>query len=80
MKKTLQGKIISDKMQNTVVVRVDTTKEHPKYRKRFLSFKKYKAHAENGKFKVGDEVVIEETRPISKDKKWMVKGLLKDNK
>jgi small subunit ribosomal protein S17 len=73
-KKRLKGKIVSDKMQKTVVVRVERIKEHPKYRKRYRVFKKYKAHVEGGNFKVGDEVIIEECRPLSKEKKWRVIG------
>lgn len=69
-KKQLKGIIISDKMKNTVVVRVERVKEHPKYKRRFRVHKNYKAHVEEGDYKAGDTVVIEETRPISKDKKW----------
>jgi len=71
-KKTLQGVVVSDKMQKTVVVEVERIKEHPKYKRRFKIHKKYKAHDENKEYKVGDKVVIEETTPISKDKKWKV--------
>jgi len=71
-KKTLQGKVVSDKMQKTVVVEVERVKEHPKYKRRFKVHKKYKAHDEKGEFHVGDTVIIEETNPISKDKKWKV--------
>jgi len=71
-KKILTGKIISDKMQKTLVVEVETIKEHPKYKRRFKSHKSYKAHVEGGEYKIGDKVVIEECRPISKDKKWKV--------
>jgi len=70
--KKLQGIVVSDKMQKTVVVEVESMKEHPKYKRRFKSHKKYKAHDENKTYKVGDKVVIEETAPISKDKKWKV--------
>lgn len=72
MKKKLKGTIISDKMRKTVVVSVERIKEHPKYKRRYKTHKKYKAHDENGEFHVGDKVVIEETRPISKDKNWKV--------
>jgi len=72
MKKQLTGTVISNKMQKTVVVRVERLKEHPKYKRRFRVHKKYKAHAEIGEYKVGDKVIIEECRPISKDKKWRV--------
>ena len=71
-KRKLQGIVVSDKMQKTVVVEVERVKEHPKYKKRFKIHKKYKAHDENKEYKMGDKVVIEETTPISKDKKWKV--------
>jgi len=73
-KKKLTGIVTSDKMQKTVVVEVESVKEHPKYKRRYKVHKKYKAHDENREYKVGDVVVIEETRPISKDKKWKVIG------
>jgi small subunit ribosomal protein S17 len=71
-KKQLTGTIISDKMQKTVVVKVERVKEHAKYKRRFKVHKNYKAHAESGEYKIGDKVVIEECKPISKDKKWRV--------
>ena len=71
-KKKLQGIVTSDKMQKTVVVRVESVTEHPKYKRRYKVHKKYKAHDENNTYKTGDTVVIEETAPISKDKKWKV--------
>ena len=71
-KKRLQGIVVSDKMQKTVVVKVERIKEHPKYKRRFKVHKKYKAHDEKGEYHVGDNVVIEETKPISKDKNWIV--------
>lgn len=69
-KKQLRGIIISDKMQKTVVVKVERIKEHPKYKRRYKLHKKYKAHDEKGEYKVGDKVIIEECRPLSKDKRW----------
>ena len=69
-KKTLQGIVVSDKMQKTIVVEVESIKEHPKYKRRFKSHKKYKAHDKNQEYHIGDKVIIEETSPISKDKKW----------
>lgn len=69
-KKQLIGNIVSNKMQKTVVVRVERIKEHPKYKRRFRFHKKYKAHDEKSEYKAGDKVVIEECRPLSKDKKW----------
>jgi small subunit ribosomal protein S17 len=72
VKKRLKGVIISDKMQKTVVVQVERIKEHPKYKRRYKIHKKYKAHDEKEEYKIGDKVVIEECRPISKDKSWKV--------
>jgi len=71
-KKKLTGIVTSDKMQKTVVVEVERVTEHPKYKRRYKVHKKYKAHDEQNTYKVGDVVVIEETTPISKDKKWKV--------
>src|SRR3989338_8067296 len=67
----LKGTVVSNKMQKTVVVKIDRLKMHPKYQKRFHASKKYKAHAE-GEFVVGDIVIIKETRPLSKEKRWKV--------
>jgi small subunit ribosomal protein S17 len=69
-KKQLKGVIISNKMQKTVVVRVERVKEHPKYKRRYKVHKNYKAHCEEEGYNIGDNVIIEECRPISKDKKW----------
>ena len=71
-KKILQGIVVSDKMQKTVVVEVETIKEHPKYKRKYKTHKKYKAHDQNQEYHVGDKVLIEETKPISKDKTWIV--------
>ena len=71
-KKTLQGIVVSDKMQKTVVVEVESIKEHPKYKRRYKTHKKFKAHDEKGEFHIGDKVIIEESKPISKDKSWIV--------
>lgn len=71
-KKKLTGVVVSDKMQKTIVVKVESIKEHPKYKRRYKMHKKYKAHDENQEYHTGDTVIIEETRPISKDKKWKV--------
>ena len=69
-KKTLKGVIISNKMQKTVVVRVERVKEHPKYKRRYKIHKNYKAHYDEGEYNIGDKVMIEECQPISKDKRW----------
>ena len=73
----LKGTIISDKMQKTVVVRVDSLKKHPKYQKYYRISRKLKAHDEKGEYKTGDEVMIEETRPLSRDKRWRVISLVR---
>ena len=73
-KKKLTGIVVSDKMQKTVVVKIERIKEHPKYKRRYKIHKKYKAHDEKGEFHVGDNVLIEETNPISKDKRFKVIG------
>jgi small subunit ribosomal protein S17 len=70
--KILKGVVTSDKMDKTVVVKVSRFVEHKKYGKRIKKTKKYKAHDENNVKKIGDIVEIEETRPISKDKKFKV--------
>lgn len=71
-KKKLTGIVVSDKMIKTVVVEVERIKEHPKYKRRFKLHKRYKAHDEKGEYHTGDKVIIEETPPMSKDKKWKV--------
>ena len=68
----LQGEVISNKMDKTVVVLVNSVKINPKYKKRYKFSKKYKAHDENNKCKVGDKVIIQEIRPLSKEKTWIV--------
>jgi len=73
-KRQLIGTIISDKMQKTIVVKVERIKEHPKYKRRYKVHKKYKVHVESGEYHIGDRVIIEECRPISKEKRWRVIG------
>ena len=70
--RTLQGVVVSDKMTKTVVVSVSRFVKHPLYGKHYKVSKKYKAHDDNNKYKTGDKVVIVETKPISKDKKFKV--------
>lgn len=74
--KTLKGRVVSDKMDKTVVVLVERLKKHPKYKKRYKVSKRYKSHDPENKCKIGDKVIIQECRPISKDKKWIVKRVL----
>ena len=71
-KKVLEGVVVSDKMEKTAVVAVNTFKAHPKYLKRYLSTKRYKAHDSENRCKIGDKVKIVEIKPVSKDKKWVV--------
>ena len=73
----LVGKVVSAKMQKTVVVAVDKLKLHEKYRKQYKVTKKYKAHDEKGEYKAGDRVIIQETKPMSKEKRWIVIGKVK---
>ncbi|MBW6440567.1 30S ribosomal protein S17 [Patescibacteria group bacterium] len=69
--KTKLGVVVSDKMNKTIVVEVVSLKVHPIYRKKYKVSKRYKAHDEDNIFKIGDKVTLEETKPISKDKKWI---------
>jgi small subunit ribosomal protein S17 len=71
-KRILQGVVVSDKNDKTVVVRVERRFAHPLFQKTVRRSKKYKAHDENNAYKVGDTVSIEECAPISKDKRWTV--------
>ncbi len=71
-KKILSGVIVSDKMDKTVVVLVTRLVKHPKYKKYIKSGKKYKAHDEANKYKIGEKVRIMETKPMSKDKNFIV--------
>lgn len=72
MKRTLQGTIISDKMDKTRVVAVSRLKKHPRYKKYYKITRKFKAHDEKNEYKTGDKVLIEETRPLSKEKRWRI--------
>ena len=68
----LQGTVVSDKMDKTVTVRVDRTKVHPKYGKRFIRSRKFLAHDAKNEYHVGDVVIIEAMRPMSARKRWKV--------
>ncbi|MCL4405148.1 MAG: 30S ribosomal protein S17 [Patescibacteria group bacterium] len=70
----LEGTVVSDKMSKTRVVEVVRSKFHPKYRKHYTVSSKFKAHDEKNVYKVGDHVLIEETRPISRDKYFRIIG------
>lgn len=68
------GTVVSDKMQKTVVVRIDRALVHARYGKRYTQSTKLKAHDEQNAYHVGDRVMIEETRPLSRSKRWRVVG------
>jgi small subunit ribosomal protein S17 len=70
------GRVVSDKMDKTVVVAVDFTVRHPLYKKPMRRTHKFKAHDEQNRCKTGDRVRIEETRPMSKEKHWIVREIL----
>ena len=73
-KRVLAGRVTSDKMDKTITVEVERRVMHPIYKKFIRRSKKYHAHDENSTYKVGDTVRIEESAPISKNKRWVVVG------
>jgi len=70
IRKSRTGKVVSDKMDKTIVVEIVRKTKHPLYGKTITRSKRFKVHDEENKAKVGDKVLIIETRPISKDKRW----------
>ncbi len=79
-RKTRIGHVVSNKMDKTVVVAVETTKRHPLYKKTFKQVARYKAHDEANKCKPGDKVRIIETRPLSRQKRWRVAEVITKGK
>jgi len=75
-RKTLQGTVVSDKMDKTRVVQVKSATKHRKYHKIVRSAKKFKAHDEKNATKIGDVVRIVESRPLSKDKRWRITNVV----
>jgi len=75
-RKEFIGTVVTDKMDKTVVVLVETMVRHPLYEKFVRRRKKYMAHDENNECRIGDKVLIEETRPLSRRKRWRVKKIL----
>ena len=75
-RKTRFGRVVSDRMDKTVVVAVETPKRHPLYKKTIKRVVKYKAHDENNECKLGDIVRIVETRPLSRQKRWRVAEII----
>lgn len=77
--KTRTGVVTSDKMDKTVVVKVEKLVKHPTYKKYIKRRVTYKAHDENNECGIGDKVTIVETRPLSRDKRWRVREILEKN-
>ena len=77
-RKVYQGRVVSDKMDKTITVVVETKRNHPVYGKRIKYSKKYKAHDENNSAKTGDIVRIMETRPLSKDKHFRLVEIVEE--
>jgi small subunit ribosomal protein S17 len=75
-RKTRVGFVVSDKMQKTIVVAITRRFQHTKYKKYVRDQKHYKVHDEENTCRVGDRVMIEETRPISKHKRWLLKEII----
>lgn len=80
LRKTRVGKVVSDKMDKTVVVSIQDNVKHPLYKKIIKRTVKFKAHDEKNECGIGDRVMIMETRPISKDKKWRVVQIIEKAK
>lgn len=76
-RKRLMGRVVSDKMDKTVVVQVESTRRHARYGKVVRKSRKYKAHDAENACRVGDVVRIVESRPLSREKHWMVEEILK---
>lgn len=72
-----KGIVVSDKMDKTVVVKVDRRVTHKKYGKKYIVSRKYKCHDENNAYHTGDQVMFVECRPLSKDKRWRVLNKIK---
>lgn len=76
LRKTFVGKVVSDKMDKTIVVAVEDNVKHPLYKKVVKHTARFKAHDENNECKTGDRVLIMETRPLSRDKRWRLVKIL----
>jgi len=75
-RKVREGLVVSNKMDKTIVVAIETKRVHPLYKKAIKVTKKYKAHDENNNCKIGDKVKIIETRPLSREKRWRVMEIM----
>jgi small subunit ribosomal protein S17 len=76
-RKKMTGVVVKDKMDKTVVIEVEKFLKHPKYHKYLRTKKRYKAHDEKSECNIGDKVLIVESRPLSKEKRWVVKEIIK---
>ena len=75
-RKTITGTVVSDKMDKTIVIAVNTFVTHPLYKKQIKNTTKFKAHDENNECRIGDKVVVMETRPLSREKRWRLVEIL----
>ncbi len=75
-RKNREGVVVSDAMQKTRVVKIERVFRHPRYQRVIRMSKKLKAHDENNESRIGDRVLIEETRPMSKEKRWRIRKVL----
>ena len=80
LRKTRVGRVVSDKMQKTIVVAIEDNIKHPLYKKVIKKTVKFKAHDENNESRIGDKVEIMETRPLSKDKNWRLVRIIEKAK
>ena len=80
LRKTKVGRVVSDKMQKTIVVAIEDNVKHPLYKKVIKRTVKFKAHDENNECRIGDKVEIMETRPLSKTKRWRVVQIIEKAK
>ena len=76
-KRRFKGVVVSDKIEKTIIVKVVRFKKHSKYKKRYRVSRKYKVHDEKNEAQIGDQVVFEECRPLSKEKRWRLIEVLK---
>jgi len=75
-KRTIKGVVVSNKMEKTIVVRAERLVKHPIFHKYLRRYVKYKAHDEDNSCQIGDKVLIVESRPLSRDKRWRMRAIL----
>jgi small subunit ribosomal protein S17 len=79
-RRTIKGIVVSNKMDKTIVVRAERLVKHTVFRKFVRSYEKFKAHDEHNRCQVGDKVIIVESRPLSRDKRWRMREILEKAK